>query len=201
MTPTSEADWSPQRALASIEAVTKREASLRGRTEGLTWTLWGLALAGGQVTDAVLGPEPGPAGAFAGLWTLVAILASIGLWRSGAIDLNPRVSTRRAVVFFVGWQVLLLLASIPVYVALYVLGLGRAPPAGALLSLGALLLAFGAWNPLAFTPRGRVAGFALGIISIAAGVAGLALHTGDAYNAVVIGGSWATIGLYLLYRS
>jgi hypothetical protein len=201
----AEAAWSPREALDGIEKVTRREASLRGRTEGLTWALWGLSLAGADATNAAVGSGAGAWGALNFLWIVVPILASIGLWRSGALAFNPHVSTRRAVLVFVGWQVLLVLASIPVFVAIFVLGLGKAPHVGALISLGILLLLFGAFNPLAFTPRGRWTGLALGMIAVAAGLGGLALRlsepTGDLYDASVIGASWCLLGLYGLFRS
>ncbi|HVM44900.1 MAG TPA: hypothetical protein VM582_03100 [Candidatus Thermoplasmatota archaeon] len=195
---------SPRAMLAQIEAAGRIDSSIRARTEGVTWVIWGLAFAGyGLTLSTALALEGAGLGIFWGLailaWQAVAIAASVGIWRSVGLPFRTDVSARRATLFFIGWW---LLFGVAERVFHAVVPAGR-EHAATLAAFGALLLVFAAANPLRFTPLGRRTGLVLAIVALAASGIGLALAAGPlafAYVSGVLGISWTLAGLYALYR-
>lgn len=197
----------PEGALARIAGVARKQASLRSRLEGITWVLWGLVAALQAMTLGALGEARLDAGLAsrhfallaAHLWILVGILASVGVWRASAAELDPSVGSarHRALALFVGFPLLFAAA------AYLVADLGGGAFRFALVT-GILLLAFAIADPVRYTSRGRWTAGALALTAfVVAGVAwafaspGLA---GYAATGALVGLSWIVAGLLALFR-
>lgn len=205
MDPAAPSPFTPADALKEIAGVTGKQASLRSRIEGMTWVLWGLVVALQAMTLGALA-DAAPAATFAErhfealashAWVLVAVVASVGIWRAAAVNFDPCISRKRALAFFIGWPVLFAIASYAVA------GFGGGAFRFAVVS-AVLLAAFALVNPVRYTPRGRVTAGALAVA--AAGVAAVVWLYGEpgyawfALTGTAIGLSWVFGGLYALYR-
>jgi hypothetical protein len=205
VTPAEPERVSVAQALRNISTATDLTASLRARTEGLTWVLWGFAAAGQYATFALNGgSETGPRAAPGGpvlvlAWSLAALLATVGLWRSAALSFTTGMMTRRTTFFFVGWLVLFVAVALAFSLA------GGASRADATVAAwGVLLLSFAAFDPLRFTAGGRWVAAAAGLAGLAAALAIWRLALAGAGSLLLagcaLGGALLAGGLVMLFR-
>lgn len=167
----------PLQALEEVRGALRVEESLRSRTEGLTWIVWGLVSAATfltfeAVTSLYYGNTP-----FAqdvpyeeqrapwwtgGLWVpwlLIGILTTYALWRSAALA-SPAVAERgpRHLVVLVGW--------VAAVAAGWTLALLALPDANVstfpVLGLGTAWIFLGALNLYRGSRRGRLVATAIG---------------------------------------
>jgi hypothetical protein len=143
------------------------EGSLRQRTEGITWMVWGIATAAMFLSYDWMGRGHAPAWVFAVLWipwVLAGNLTSYALWRSAALTQDPEVAplgTRRHLGLIVLFVVVFALMafvlrptswSVPMVVA------------------GILWASLGLVIPR-MSPRGKVVSAAVGLGVVAAALA------------------------------
>lgn len=97
-------------------------------------------------------------------WFLIAMVMTIGVWRSASLSFNTGLSTPRVAFVLVAWLALFLAAA-------FTLGyLERGNPrAWHLVAWGAVVLVFALLNPLRFTRKGRWAVGAASLVTLLAG--------------------------------
>lgn len=187
-------------AVRRIDEALAEEASLRTRTEGLTWIVWGLVTLGLVLTyDATAWM----AGSLAGFWTtflwvpwvgLGALLTGV-LWRSAALSRPELAETRQGGLLqtaaYVGFILLVWFAV--------VWSPGRLHPDNiAIIAIGSAWTVFGAANPFSVTGTGRRVMLATGVPMVLVGLGvGTLTVTGSItnVNAVATLASLATTGL------
>jgi hypothetical protein len=192
-------------ALRNISTATDLTASLRSRTEGLTWVLWGFAAMGQYVTFALNGGSEAASRAVPGApalvlaWSLAALLATVGLWRSAALSFTTGMSTRRTTAFFVAW-----LALFFVFALAFSLVGGTSRADATVAAWGILLVGFALFDPLRFTGGGRWVAAAGGVLGLLAALAiwrfALAGAAALLLSGAALGGALMAGGLVMLFR-
>lgn len=187
-------------AVERIDEALAEEASLRTRTEGLTWIVWGLVTLPLILTyDATAWM----AGSLAGLWAkflwvpwvaLGALLTSV-LWRSAALARPGLADARQGGLTQTAAYILFILL---VWFAVVWLP-GRLHPDNiAIIAIGSAWTFFGALNPFGVTDTGKRVMLAVGMPTMLAGLAVAAGTVGGTIanvNVVATLASLATTGL------
>jgi hypothetical protein len=200
---------STEEALDRIERITEKTQPLRVRTEGLTFVIWGICVAASYLTTGAslaLGArrDVSPLGFFVGdlfplFWFVVALLTTIGLWRSAALGFQPGLPTPRIVLFFAGWLVLVF-ATIVVLTYLE----ANHPQPWHIVGWAVLMALFAVFDPLRFTAKGRWAAAFVAVVALAAAAYGFAspLHRAETslLTGLGLGIPMLAAGLVLLYR-
>ncbi|HVM45084.1 MAG TPA: hypothetical protein VM582_04030 [Candidatus Thermoplasmatota archaeon] len=148
------------------------EDSLRRRTEGLTWAIWGVVMALIFFMYAgmgELGEDGGPA--WATLlwvpWVLVGSALTWALWRTSALSLAGGERRPAGLAVTLAW-----IGAIVLGLAAMMLGPRLPnPDHSALVSVGLAWLFMGGTNLFRATPSGRRATLAIGATTLALGLA------------------------------
>lgn len=162
-------------AVLRIDDALEEETTLRTRTEGLTWILWGLVTAAVVLTfDAVffmyggVGAVPEPWSTL--LWVpwvgIGAALTSV-LWRSAALS-RPELTERQQGGLLVTAAYIAFIVAVWFLVVWLVPGLNS--DTIAVLAIGTAWLFFGVWNPFRVTPTGRRVMILQGMVILSAGI-------------------------------
>lgn len=180
------ASMSPAQALDEVRRALRYEASLRSRTEGLTWIVWGLASAATfltfeAVTSLYYGDTPFTQGTgfeeqrapwwTGGLWLpwlVLGILTTYALWRSAALasrDVADR--SPRHVLVFVGWIAAVAAGWLVAVLVLPDANVATFPVMG----IGTAWILLGALNLYRGTRLGRVVATTIGAAIFVAGLA------------------------------
>lgn len=181
----SSTSMSPAKALEEVRRAIRLEASLRSRTEGLTWIIWGLVSAATfltfeAVTSLYYGDTPFTQGASleeqhapwwaGGLWMpwlVLGILTTYALWRSAALS-SPDVADHhpRHFLVFIGW-----IAAVAAGWLVAVLALPNANVATfPVMGIGTAWILLGALNLYRGTRLGRVVATLVGATIFVAGL-------------------------------
>lgn len=165
-------------ALATIDDTLDRGAALRSRTEGLTWMIWGLVIAGWTLTyDAIawVGRPAPPGWAFdlAWLpWVLAGGVVTTALWWTAALT-EPRLEDDRPAgpVVVAGWTAFVIAIWAVLFFGL-VGGLGFPGTADTmgLIVLGITWATFGWVEPVHLTERGQHVCATVGLLLLATGL-------------------------------
>lgn len=156
--------------------------------------------------NATARPERGPPptqfflSAYAPLaWYVVAALGTIGIWRSAAVSFPTGFSTPKLVALMVGW--------IALFVAMTVtLAFVRSsdPQAWHLIAWAVVLALFVAFNPMAFTPKGRAAVGVMALLAAAGAAYGFLANLDGRdlsfLTGMALGLPGVVAGLWLLYQ-
>lgn len=168
-----------QAALQTVNHALRFEDSLRSRTEGLTWIVWGLVSAATFLSFEAVGHLYDRGGAFAeqpppwwasGLWVpwlLVGIATTYALWRSAALS-SPDVARGRPrhgviLVIWVGFVTLGWLVAVWVFPH-------AAVSAYPIMGLGTAWVVLGVGNPYRGTWRGRRVAIGQGVLIFVVGM-------------------------------
>jgi hypothetical protein len=222
--PTPEEAAEARDAIQRMASVTQQTRGLRVRTEGLTLVIWAICMAASYLTFAgrlglgdrdVRAPAENFTGNFTGLghppatvifvsqfapllWFVVALVVTMGVWRSASLSFQTGMSTPRLVATLVGWLLLFVATSVVLS-----LGVGGPPGSWHLVAWAVVMGLFAILNPLRFSGQGRV------MVGIAAVVAFLA--AADAYlehfgprdasflSGLAVGLPGLLLGLYLMF--
>ena len=198
-----QASLSVHEALQSVGNAVRFETSLRSRTEGITWIVWGLVSAATFLTfEAVTGLFYGT-GAFAqGVpfeeqrapwwtgslwipWLLVGVATTYALWRSASLAAAPTATTspRHA------WILLSWVAAVTAGWLVAVVVLPDAPVSTyPVMGIGTAWIVIGSFNLYKATRAGRMVATTIGGIIFVAGVVmagAMAPHAGEPSGAIV----------------
>lgn len=207
---TADAAMSTEEALNRMAEVTELTRGLRTRTEGLTLVLWGICMAASYLTLGAPflygGPRHRPdehmfliTRAAPLVWFLIALVTTLGLWRSAALSIKTGLTTPKLLTFFLGWIGLFIVTTVA-----FTFIEGGSPRAWHLAGWGIVIGLFALLNPLGFTPQGRVASGIAGLVILTlAGygyAAGLFGPQGQLLTGAGLGAPLLAAGLYLLFR-
>jgi cation transport ATPase len=171
MEPTTE--HAPLDALPLLSRALSFEDSLRRRTEGVTWAIWGIVLALVFFMYAAMGGalgERGPPWWAVALWLPWVIAGSAltwALWRTSALGLAGKERRPAGLAVALAWIAAL-------FVGLGVVFEGPQlpnPDHSPLLAVGLAWLLMGGTNLLRATPTGRRAALLIGALTMGAGLA------------------------------
>lgn len=170
-----------------LERALAYEDSLRGRTEGITWMLWGLVLGAIMFMYAGMGALYDEAPALRPLlmvlwvpWVLAGAALTAALWRTAALAARaPAFAGPRGLLVAAAWVGAILLG----FALVAALPHARNPESAPVLALGVAWLALGATNLLRATPDGRRVLLAVGATLVVAGLALVLALPAPAYGA------------------
>lgn len=161
-------------ALATVARATQAEASLRSRTEGVTWMVWGLVTAAIFLSfDAASPLYELPATPFWAdflwvPWVAAGSLVTAAVWRTAALGGGMRAEGPGAFLATGAWVVAGVVGFAVVFWVLD--GVGN-PDLDFLAGLGFAWLLMGAANPLRLTRGGRFVAMATGAVFVLASFA------------------------------
>lgn len=166
------AERAPLDALPLLSRALSYEESLRRRTEGITWALWGVVLALIFLMYGGMGEvsEGGEAGWLTVLWVpwvLVGSAITWALWRTAALTMVGTDRRPAGLVVTLAW-----IGAIVAGLAVTMVAPGLPNPENsALLSVGVAWLVMGGANLFRATPEGRRTIIAIGALTLACGLA------------------------------
>lgn len=197
-----------RQAIDSISHLEAFEESLRRRTEGITWMVWGLVFAGltlsfyiGDLTrDAATADEPRPWSLLFPWfpWMLAGGVITAALWKSAALQ-TPTL--HRPLWATLGGLLAVGAATVLVFIASWALPAGMQSAVTPLTLFGLAGLAVVATPLLRLSVAGRRVAIAATLVQVVCGIAiglggGSPNATGYTLTAVLVAATWIGAGLW-----